>query len=209
MATAKILVVDDDKEFRDLLSEILRKERYEVRTAESVEAAMEELERGSYDIVTVDMKYKIGSTEDIAGEELLIHLKANYEGIRCIIISGSPEVEVSRTQAAYFAIKYGAPFVEKHRFNRTEFKRLVKELLEEDATVRSGGGESIKAKSLRKQLDEHQSNLNKLEEQKATFGKGEEPLRLLNQIEAEEREIARLKAELREFEKEPDSADSE
>ena len=62
---------------------------------------------------------------------------------------------------------------------------------------------------MRKQLDEHQSNLNKLEEQKATFAKGEEPLRLLNQIEAEEREIARLEAELCEFKKEPDHADSD
>jgi hypothetical protein len=53
--------------------------------------------------------------------------------------------------------------------------------------------------SLRRQLAQHHSNLNKLREQAALYGAGETPLHLLNKIEAEEIEIQRLEEQLSEL----------
>jgi hypothetical protein len=50
--------------------------------------------------------------------------------------------------------------------------------------------------SLRQELRQHQSNLNKLREQAAIYGPGETPLHILNKIEHEEERIAELKVEL-------------
>ena len=50
--------------------------------------------------------------------------------------------------------------------------------------------------SLRRQLVQHRSNLNKLKEDAASYGAGEVPLRLQNQIEAEQRAIEELEAKL-------------
>lgn len=193
MAT-KILVVDDDEEYRDLLSNILKRRGYTVRTAENVDAAIEELERDSYAVVTVDMQFKTGATEAIAGEDLLIHLRENYDKTRCIVVSGSPEV--SKEEIADFGRKYGARFVEKQRLNATKFAALVKEVLQEMGAALSEGGGSMKAESLRKQLTSHRRNVWRLEEKLAKHTELEAPITLLNQIEDEKKEIARLEAEL-------------
>jgi outer membrane protein assembly factor BamB len=50
--------------------------------------------------------------------------------------------------------------------------------------------------SLRRQLAQHHSNLNKLQEDAALYGAGEVPLRLQNQIEAEQKAIAEIEARL-------------
>jgi hypothetical protein len=115
---------------------------------------------------------------------------------RVIVVSGHSTME--RVKSAFKDYRVH-DFFAKQTLKPEEFIRAVEEVLQKVGAVCSGGGESIRAKSLQKQLEEHKSNLNKLKEQKATFAKGEEPLRLLNQIEAEEKEIARLEAELREF----------
>lgn len=54
--------------------------------------------------------------------------------------------------------------------------------------------------SLKRQLAQHHSNLNKLREQATIYGAGETPLHLLNKIEAEETEIQRIEELLRESE---------
>ncbi len=50
--------------------------------------------------------------------------------------------------------------------------------------------------SLRLQLAQHQTNLNKLREEVAVYAVRERPLHLMNKIEAEEEVIAELEVEI-------------
>src|SRR3972149_533785 len=56
MAKARILVVDDEKSMRDLLSITLEKEGYDVLTAAGGEPAIEALHRESVDAVITDLR---------------------------------------------------------------------------------------------------------------------------------------------------------
>ena len=51
--------------------------------------------------------------------------------------------------------------------------------------------------SLKRNLAQHNSNLQKLEEQAAMYGAGEHPLHLLNQIEIEQKTIVELEDKIR------------
>ena len=55
-------------------------------------------------------------------------------------------------------------------------------------------------KSLRRRINQHRTNLNKLQEQATLYGEGETPLRLLNQIDHEEQMIEKLQKEYVELE---------
>src|SRR5260370_16881701 len=56
MAKARVLVVDDEKSMRDLLSITLEKEGYDVLTAAGGEAAIEALRRDVTDAVITDLR---------------------------------------------------------------------------------------------------------------------------------------------------------
>ena len=55
MSAAKLLVVDDDPQFRRFMRSVLTAERYAVSESASGEEALEELQRGSSDAVLLDL----------------------------------------------------------------------------------------------------------------------------------------------------------
>jgi CheY-like chemotaxis protein len=220
MPQGRILIIDDDPEWVEILSGFLasfEEQGILVDSASSRPEAKRKLDRQRFDLVTMDIQLddytdsaegteeeEVGTKEELKWKLLLQRCRSKQAHV--IVVSAYSTME--RVKSAFRDYKVH-DFFAKQTLKPEEFIKAVEEALQEAGAVRSEGEESIRAKSLRKQLDEHQSNLNKLEEQKATFAKGEEPLRLLNQIEAEEREIARLEAELCEFKKEPDHAESD
>ena len=67
-------------------------------------------------------------------------------------------------------------------------------------SIRESGTESRQElDSLKRELTQHQRNLNRLREQAAIFAAGETPLHLLNQIEAEKMAIQAVKERLSEL----------
>ncbi len=56
MAKARVLIVDDEKSMRDLLSITLEKEGYDVSVAAGGEPAIEMLHRDSVDVVITDLR---------------------------------------------------------------------------------------------------------------------------------------------------------
>jgi DNA-binding NtrC family response regulator len=219
MPQGRILIIDDDPEWVEILSGFLasfEEQGVLVDSASSRPEAKRKLDRQRFDLVTMDIQLDRcsdsaeGTEEEVGTKEelkwLLLLRKCLSKQTRVIVVSGYSTMERVKTAFRDYKVH---DFFAKQTLKPEEFIKAVEEALQEAGAVGSEGEESIRAKSLRKQLDERQRNLNKLEEQKATFAKGEEPLRLLNQIEAEEREIARLEAELSEFKKEPDHADSD
>ncbi len=89
----KILIVDDNPNMSNLLSEMLEVFDYESTTASDGLQALEELEAAKYTMVITDMKMpKMG------GLELLQRVKEEYPKIKVVIISGYSSGEVE-TQA--------------------------------------------------------------------------------------------------------------
>ncbi len=83
-----ILIVDDQKETRSLLSEILGNEGYAVEEAENGKQALKICQKGYFDAVLLDIELP-----DIKGTELLARLKQIKPKMVNIIITGYPSIE--------------------------------------------------------------------------------------------------------------------
>ncbi len=94
----RILVVDDEKVIREILSDFLTMEGFLVRTVEDGEAAINELERRTYNLVISDLKMpKMG------GLELLGEINKRDLNVLTVIMTGFGTVET-----AIEAMKKGA-----------------------------------------------------------------------------------------------------
>ena len=96
--THRVLVVDDEKVIREILSDFLTMEGFVVRTVEDGEAALAELQQRSYNLVISDLKMpKMG------GLELLERINGLNLNILTVIMTGFGTVET-----AIEAMKKGA-----------------------------------------------------------------------------------------------------
>jgi response regulator RpfG family c-di-GMP phosphodiesterase len=94
----RILVVDDEKVIREILSDFLTMEGFLVRTVEDGEAAVEELQRRSYNLVISDLKMP-----RMGGLELLENINKLNLNVLTVIMTGFGTVET-----AIEAMKKGA-----------------------------------------------------------------------------------------------------
>ncbi|MEO0797041.1 MAG: response regulator [Verrucomicrobiota bacterium] len=79
----KILIVDDDENFNQLLTDIFSQASYEVESCEVPENALEQFRSDDYDLVVTDQKMP-----GITGEELIRLFKKDKPGIPIIMVSG-------------------------------------------------------------------------------------------------------------------------
>jgi response regulator RpfG family c-di-GMP phosphodiesterase len=94
----RILVVDDERVIRDILADFLKEEGYTVNTVEDGQQAIEELHRGSYNLVISDLKMpKMG------GLELVQRIAEEGLQVLTVIMTGFGTVET-----AIEAMKRGA-----------------------------------------------------------------------------------------------------
>lgn len=101
-----ILIVDDERDIRELISGILSDDGYETRTAAESDSALQALQERCPSLLVLDIWLQ-GSRLD--GLELLDVIKRDYEDLPVVIISGHGNIET-----AVSAIKKGAyDFVEK------------------------------------------------------------------------------------------------
>jgi response regulator RpfG family c-di-GMP phosphodiesterase len=94
----RVLVVDDEKVIREILSDFLTMEGYVVRTVEDGSSALRELERRSYNLVISDLKMP-----GMGGLELLEHIAELKANVLTVIMTGFGTVET-----AIEAMKKGA-----------------------------------------------------------------------------------------------------
>lgn len=102
----KILVVDDQEEYRDVIKMILEEKNYHVDTAESAEKALIKIKEKNYDLVITDLIMK-----ELDGIDLLKIIKLNNKNLEVIIITGYGSIE-----NAVLAMKEGAfsYFIKSH-----------------------------------------------------------------------------------------------
>src|SRR5215510_7430707 len=98
MSKARVLIVDDEKSMRDLLSITLEKEGYDVETAAGGESAIEMLHRETVDAVITDLRMP-----KVDGLQVLRAAKESSPDIAVIVITA-----VASTETAVEAMKLGA-----------------------------------------------------------------------------------------------------
>lgn len=135
---SRILVVDDEESIREFLEIMLKKEGYEVTTAEDGAKAKDILTKKSFDMIISDMQMP-----NVTGIELLRHVRESYPDLVFMIITA-----FGTTETAVEAMKLGAydyltkPFkIDEVRLNianalrsknlETEVRVLKKELVKE------------------------------------------------------------------------------
>ena len=90
MNTSKksILVIDDDKSVLRAFTLILKKDDYDVDTAENGKEALEKAETGEYDAALIDVRLP-----DMDGTDLLPKLQQILPDAAKIVITGFPSLE--------------------------------------------------------------------------------------------------------------------
>ncbi len=96
--SVSILIVDDDINYRKILSDFLKNEGYDVDSVNSAEEAIDRLEKDFFNIIISDLKLP-GKT----GIELLKTVKSRSEDIEIIILTAFGSVD-----SAVSALKIGA-----------------------------------------------------------------------------------------------------
>jgi two-component system, NtrC family, nitrogen regulation response regulator NtrX len=101
-----ILIVDDERDIRELISEILRDEGYATRVAANADEAMNAIAADPPALLILDLWLKDSRMDGIG---ILMAVKREHPGIPVVIISGHGNIEI-----AVAAIKKGAyDFIEK------------------------------------------------------------------------------------------------
>ena len=116
----RVLVVDDEPSMRELLAIMLRKEGFEVVTAESRAAAAAVLAQGPVDLVITDVKLPDGD-----GIEILRHVKAASPETVVIVMTA-----YGTTETAVAALKLGAHDYILKPFDVDELRIVVRNSLE-------------------------------------------------------------------------------
>src|SRR5437867_18125 len=119
MARKSILVVDDEKPQRDILSEILTDAGYDVTPAASGEAAMKFAKERSFDLALTDLKMT-----GMDGIELLQHLLALDSSIIVILLTAHGTIESAKE-----ALRRGAFDYLQKPFDRDQLLHTIKRAL--------------------------------------------------------------------------------
>ena len=117
----KILIVEDDKFFREMYFDLLKQDGYEVDMADSGEEALALLKNDNYSLVITDLV--MGG---ISGLELLTRIKQSDSTVDVIIITGNANID-----SAIYALKNGARDYLVKPFNHDEFKHSVAPSIEQ------------------------------------------------------------------------------
>lgn len=111
----KILVVEDDRFFRQMYVDLLKEDGYEVDTVSSGAKALELLAGSGYQLVIAELVIP-----GMSGIELLARVKQQAPTVDVIIVTGHANVE-----SAVLALKSGARDYLLKPFNHEEFKHTV------------------------------------------------------------------------------------
>ncbi len=133
----KILIVDDEKNMRLILSKILKNAGYEIYQAESGKQALKEVKKSSPDLVLLDLKLP-----DINGIEVLEKIKQHDNFIIVIMLTAYGDLK-----NAVEAMKLGAYDYLKKPFDNEEMILVIEKALENLRLSRE-------VKLLRDRLDE-------------------------------------------------------
>ncbi len=115
----RILIVEDDAAFREIVCEVLRDVGYNVKGARNLKKATERLSKHKYDLVLTDVH--IG---DQSGLEVLQITRHTHPDAKIILMSGHADPEIVQQ-----ALNSGAAHFLSKPFRVSELLQAVKESL--------------------------------------------------------------------------------
>ena len=87
---ARVLVVDDDFNFQNVLREILSNEGHEIQVASDAEEAMALIKTQDFDVAVIDI-----ILPGISGMDLLEAIHKDSSSVQVIIMTGAPTIETA------------------------------------------------------------------------------------------------------------------
>src|SRR3989344_182115 len=122
MSENTVLIVDDEKDIRDLVSDILSDDNFQCITAGDSDTALKLIEKKNPDLILLDIWLQ-GSNLDGLG--VLEIIRAKYPHIAVIMISGHGTIET-----AVNSIKMGASDYVEKPFTADKLSIVVKRVFE-------------------------------------------------------------------------------
>lgn len=116
-----ILLVEDDRFFREMFSGLLHAEGYQVDTASCGSDGLEMLSKGQYSLVITDLVMP-----DISGLEILSRVRESHPTVDVIMVTGNANLE-----SAIFALKHGAVDYLVKPVNPDEFRHSVAQCIQQ------------------------------------------------------------------------------
>ena len=116
-----ILLVEDDRFFREMFSTLLQAEGYQVETASCGNEGLEMLANGKYSLVITDLVMP-----DISGLEILARVRESHPTVDVIMVTGNANLE-----SAIFALKHGARDYLLKPINTEKFKHSVSQCIQQ------------------------------------------------------------------------------
>jgi len=128
----RIMVVDDQENWRELLRILLEKEGFLVTTIESFGECQEALQQAIFDVVILDVRLIDQDTFNVEGLALLHEIRAKSPFTKVVILTGYPDSIKNETGADALLLKVP----HEKTFDGSEFKELVKKLVSKAAVER-------------------------------------------------------------------------
>ena len=124
--TQRALVVEDDRSWQHIISEILSDCGLEVDVAASLDEAVLELRSKPHRVAVVDLSLSPNDHNNIDGLRVLDSVRRLDPNCRAILLTGFATVELAVTALT----DYGAfTFLRKESFHRSEFRDIVYRIL--------------------------------------------------------------------------------
>ncbi len=136
-----ILIVDDERDICDFLSDFLRKEGHEVNTLCDPTLALDEIKHNAYHLVILDIMMP-----KLSGMDLLGQIRTFDEDVSIVILTGYPSVETAAD-----SIGYGVSAYLKKPFSMDDLRSILFKiahkkglLLEKESELHRIIGDSIR-----------------------------------------------------------------
>ncbi|HEX5044653.1 MAG TPA: sigma-54 dependent transcriptional regulator [Candidatus Polarisedimenticolaceae bacterium] len=140
----KILIVEDEKSMRDVLTLTLRKEGYKVDTVESAVAARERMEKDpGFDLVITDISMPGGMT----GLDLLRHARRSHPEADIVLMTA-----FGTKETAIEALNEGATYYVEKPFDLEELKVVVRKTMDQRRMAAENVDLKLENRDLRAEL---------------------------------------------------------
>lgn len=120
---AKILIVEDDDQLRDMLTQMFEREEYEVVGSENGEEAIRVLRQSPVDLLVTDI-----IMPQIDGTRLIMEIRKEYPNLKIIAISGGSR-HIDPQNPLHIAKKLGAKFTFTKPFRLSDLLGAVRKLV--------------------------------------------------------------------------------
>lgn len=143
--TAKVLVIEDDLDWRESITQILEQEGCQVDSASTYEEAIDKLSTNVYQLATVDIRLSNTNAEDTKGFDWAEITRRLNQQIPVIFISAYSDP--ARLYKAAFDYK-AEDFIDKGDFNPLHLRRRVRDILSRtfyvSASLKSDSKQALK-----------------------------------------------------------------